>query len=339
MRVAIGAGILLAFLNSPFINSAYADASDSPPSGTNASELGLETLSDDLSRQDLFKIIEAAAKAENGPLTDAEVTFFSLHGPFGFPDDADVDASTHQPRKDSIFGADISHYTPLAFPIENLQQKKIRFVYMKATQGTRYLDDHFAQFWARAGGLPQGAEVHRGAYHFLSAGDPSTPPREWGAEQAKVFIKVIKANKGLRKTDMPPVVDLEWDKASANGPDRWAQRSPDDIIEVVLGFLEQVKSDLGVVPMVYTARSWWQERIKSETMVDKLAGYQLWGADYSRMAQASESPKTIHQQSWGLWQFTDRATLKIGFNQPFDANIYKGDEASFYKTFAIEKFQ
>jgi hypothetical protein len=39
-----------------------------------------------------------------------------------------------------------------------------------------------------------------GAYHFLSAGDPSTPPREWGAEQAKTFVKVIGANNALRKT-------------------------------------------------------------------------------------------------------------------------------------------
>lgn len=334
-------GVLAVSLNCIEMSSAHADEASpaAGSSGTSAADLGLETLADDLSRQDLFAEIKTASINEEGALTDADTTFFSLWGPFRFPNDVDFDVALQKPRENSIFGTDVSHYTSMAFPIENLHQKKVRFIYMKATQGTRYLDDHFARFWARAGSLPPGAEVHRGAYHFLSAGDPSAPPREWGVEQAKTFVKVIRANNGLRKTDMPPVVDLEWDKASANSPDRWTQRSPSDIIEVVLGFVGEVRSDLGVTPMVYTARAWWDAAIKSEAMVDQLAGYPLWGADYSRRSRASEIPKTIHGQGWALWQYTDGATMAIGFNTPFDANVFKGDEATFYKTFQVEKFQ
>jgi lysozyme len=338
MRLALAVGVIAAILMPVGISCARAaDASAAPPPGTSAAELGLEDLTDDLSRQDLFADVKTASIDEQGPVSDTDITFFNLWGPFRFPNDVDFDVALQKPRENSIFGVDISHYTSLGFPIENLRQKKIRFVYMKATQGTRYLDDHFAQFWARAGG--QDVKVHRGAYHFLSAGDPAAPPRAWGAAQAKVFVKVIVANKGLRKTDLPPVVDLEWDKASADGPDRWAQRSPNDIIEVVLGFLEEAKADLGVTPMVYTARSWWNERIKSEAMIAKLSAYPLWGADYSRRSRASEIPKTIQQQAWALWQYTDSATMAIGFSKPFDANIFKGDDASFYQTFRVEKFQ
>jgi lysozyme len=341
MRLMMTVGLIAATLIPLSLSDAHAEdaSSTAPPSGTSAADLGLQDLTDDLSRQDLFSEVKTASINQEGAVSDSDITFFNLWGPFRFPNDVDFDAALQKPRDNSIFGVDISHYTSLGFPIENLRQKKVRFVYMKATQGTGYLDDHFAQFWARAGSLPQGSEVHRGAYHFLSAGDPTTPPRAWGAAQAKTFVKVIHANKGLRKTDMPPVVDLEWDKASANGPDRWAQRSPSDILEVVLGFVEQVKSDLGVAPMVYTARSWWSERIGSDAMVDKLSGYPLWDADYSRRARASEIPKTIHNQAWALWQYTDGATMAIGFSKPFDANIYKGDEASFYKTFHVEQFQ
>lgn len=341
MRLTMPVGVIAATLITLSLSDAHAEDTTSAvqPSGTSAAELGLQNLADDLSRQDLFAQVRTASITEEGAVSDADVTFFNLWGPFRFPNDVDFDAALQKPRENSIFGVDISHYTSLGFPIENLRQKKVRFVYMKATQGTRYLDDHFAQFWARTGSLPQGAEVHRGAYHFLSAGDPATSPRAWGEAQAKTFVKVILANKGLRKTDMPPVVDLEWDKASPDGPDRWAQRSPDDIIEVVLGFVEQVKSDLGVVPMVYTARAWWDERIKSEAMIGKLSSYPLWGADYSRRSRASEIPKTIQQQAWAMWQYTDGATMAIGFSKPFDANIYKGDEATFYKTFHVEKFQ
>lgn len=315
------------------------DAPNTPPPGASAGDLGLEPLVDDLSRQDLFAEVTAASINENGEVSGADISWFSLWGPFRFPNDVDFDVALQKPRSNSIFGVDISHYTPLSFPLENLRQKKVRFVYMKATQGTRYVDDHFAQFWARAGNLPQGSEVHRGAYHFLSAGDSAVDPHDWGVAQGKTFVKVILANKGLKKTDLPPVVDLEWDKASLDGPDRWAGRTPDQIIEIIQGFMGQVKSDLGVTPVIYTARAWWNERIRSEALVEKLKDYLLWGADYSRKSRASEEPKTINGHAWALWQFTSGATMAIGFSKAFDANVFEGDEDSFYKLFKTERFQ
>lgn len=300
-------------------------------------DLGFEVLTGDSSRQELFENVKTALLTEEGPQTNGETSWFNLNGPFKFPDDVGVDKVLKAPRVNSIFGVDLSHYTSRDFPIEDLRSNGARFVYMKTTQGARYVDDHFADFWRRAADLPPGKEVHRGAYHFLSAGDPGVTARDWGIAQAKTFVAVIRANKGLRKTDMPPVVDLEWDR-TPNDPDRWSQREPDDIIEVVLGFLEQVKGDLGVAPMIYTARSWWNGRIKSEAKIDKLSGYRLWGADYSRLSRASETPKPIHHSSWAMWQFTSAAKMASGFTPGFDANIFKGSEDQFYQTFGMARF-
>jgi lysozyme len=344
MRFSFFTFLLIASLSISASGVTYAqtqeDASNATePQGTSAAALGLTELTDDLSRQDLFAEVRAGAVAEDPQSEQEAITFFNLWGPFRFPNDVDYDIALQKAREDSLFGVDISHYTPVDFPIEQLHKRKVLFVYMKATQGTGSLDKKFANFWSRAGKLPKGSEVHRGAYHFLSSGDPGVPAAEWGATQAATFIKVVKANGGLLPTDMPPVVDLEWDKASKDGPDRWKNRSPDEIIAMLKAFLAQVKAQLNRTPMIYTARSWWRGQMKSESRMAVLSGYPLWGADYSKTSRASEVPTKINGVPWALWQYTEGATMAIGFNKPFDANIFKGKTEDFYTTLGVAKFQ
>ncbi|AVG40450.1 hypothetical protein MC81_14190 [Achromobacter insolitus] len=303
---------------------------------TSAAALGLIDLTDDLSRKDLFnEILKIDAAA--GSVDPAQ--YFNLYNAFRFPDDVKVDAVLRTPRTNSLFGVDISHHTHSAFPIEQLRKREVHFVYMKATQGARFLDPKFSTFWSRAGKLPKGSEVHRGAYHFLSSGDGKTPPEEWGRAQGRTFVKVIKANGGLLETDMPPVVDLEWDKESSGSKDRWIDRKPDEIIKILTAFLVTVETELGRRPMIYTTRSWWNERIGSEKKMESLSQYPLWIADYSKTSQANETPRTINGSKWALWQYTDSAKMAIGFNDAFDANIFKGEPATFYTTLSVKAFQ
>ncbi|KHK52815.1 hypothetical protein PI87_18595 [Ralstonia sp. A12] len=313
------------------------DASDAP--GTSAAALGLGELTDELSRGDLFALIRQADAAADPKGANQAVEYFNLYGPFRFPNDVEVDAVEKKPRQDSLFGVDVSHYTSFAFPIEQLHTKKVQFVYIKATQGADYLDPKFSNFWSRAGRLPKGSQVHRGAYHFLSSGDPGIPAQEWGKAQAATFVKVIKVNGGLLATDMPPVVDLEWDKARRDAPDRWAKRKPAEIIEMVSAFLSAVETELHRKPMIYTARAWWRERIGSEALFGNLSSYPLWLADYSKTARASEVPNSINDARWALWQYTETATMAIGFKDPFDANIFKGKTSAFYSLLGVAKFE
>ncbi|WP_327195911.1 GH25 family lysozyme [Novosphingobium capsulatum] len=311
---------------------------------TDAGTLGLTELTDDLSRQQLFEEIQASDR--QGAPSDAAraqeaVETFNLTGPFRFPTDTTYDSALGKPRENSYFGVDISHYTSNAFPIEELSKRNVRFLYMKATQGASSLDGKFAYFWKRTGDLPKGKQVHRGAYHFLSAcrgADCTSDPAAWGKAQAATFVKVVKANGGLAPTDMPPVVDLEWDKASSSGPDRWANRPAAQIIAVIDAFLKETEAQLHRKPMIYTARSWWNERMGAAAMSPTMKSASLWLADYSRSSRASEVPRSIGDAKWALWQFTDAGTMATGFNGGFDANIYKGALPEFYSSLGVQEF-
>jgi lysozyme len=308
---------------------------DATASATSAAALGLQPLTDDLSRQDLFEGVRPRLGVPHG---DSRNEVFNLYGLFRFPTDAEYDAIEKKMRANSVFGIDISHHTHPDFPIEKLAVRKVRFLYMKATQGSGFLDPMFAQFWARAGKQLPSGRIHRGAYHFLSSGNPAVAAKKSGEDQATTFIKVIKANGGILPTDMPPVVDLEWDKAGKNAPDRWLERKPDEIIVMLTAFLDKVERELGRRPMIYTARQWWRDCAIAESKFAPLKRYPLWIADYSASSRAAENPPLIAGTPWSLWQYTENARMAIGFDAGFDANIFKGSDTQFYQTFGVARF-
>ncbi|NGZ82791.1 glycoside hydrolase family 25 protein [Duganella aceris] len=287
----------------------------------------LKPLTNEPSRQALFDLIKKAEETQNH--SDG-VEFFNLYGPFRFPNDALYDVVEKKDRADSIFGVDLSHYTPSSFPFASLRKKQVGFAYLKATQGTGYMDGKFATFWQQLGKLPQDQQVHRGAYHFLSA-------ERDAVAQASTFVAFLAKNGGLKPTDMPPVMDLEWDKASLNAPDRWANKTPDQIVVAAKAWLESVEKQTGRKPMIYTSLAWWRERVGPDRLSEFVA-YPLWIADYSRTSRALEAIKMPQRTAWTLWQFTDGATMAAGFEGGFDANIFKGSEADFYKNLGVQRF-
>lgn len=293
--------------------------------------MGLTDLVDDPSRADLFELVVSAAKAQDEE-TSKSVPF-NLYGQFVFPSDATFDMVLGKPRTNSIFGIDISHYTPSSLPMESLSQWHITFVYAKATQGTRFKDAKFSSFWRAMGQLGGSARVHRGAYHFLSSS-----PQESGLDQAKTFVSFLRENGGLAETDMPPVLDLEWDIAGKGAPDRWAGQNPDQIVAKVIEWLKYVESETHRRPMIYTAAAWWRS-IKAEDRVAKLSGYKLWIADYSRTSRGVEMPTVPKGASAPLWQFTESARLAASFQGAVDANIYKNSDEDFYNDFAVARFK
>lgn len=298
-----------------------------------AASLGLENLTNDFSRQELFvKILGSDLSRE------MEYDTFAVKKYFKFPTDVSYDSVLNQPRPSSLFGVDISHHNGKNFPIELLAKNKSVFLYMKSSQGTRYVDPEFSGFWQRAGDTERGVKLHRGAYHFLSSGTPADDAETWGRKQAMTFVKIIKANGGLRATDMPPAVDVEWDVDSSTGKDRWQKRKPAEIITMIKAFTAQVEADLGRKPVIYTARAWWKDAVGGENSFAQVADHKLWLADYSNQAQASETPRSINQTKWAIWQFTDAAQLNLGSSKKFDASIYKGPIAEFYTTLGVQEF-
>ena len=277
-------------------------------------------LQDEPSRQDLFK------------LTNSDDVFHAnaIPNSFVFPQDAVEDSIKNIPRTNSIFGIDISHYTPDGLPFESLKAQDIRFVYAKATQGTAFKDAKFAGFWKALDQLPADQKVLRGAYHFLSSADAP-------ATQAERFVAYVNLQGGFKDGDLPPVMDLEWDKASANGIDRWQNLSAKQIVTNALAFLARVQQLTGKTPMMYTARSWWVERGIPESDIAKFAQYSVWVADYSRASLSTEIPASPNKVKPAFWQFSESSKLRSGFTGSFDANLFKGSEEDFQALFFPKK--
>jgi lysozyme len=290
-----------------------------------------QSLEDDVSRAQLF---DNNVEPEAAP-PDPAFESFALNGPFVFPANAREDLGAV--RVNSIFGIDISHhqspdpkcrqpYNPSReIDFSSLRQQEVRFVFVKATQGVGYRSCRFGDYWRALGALPEDRRVLRGAYHFLSSSSDA-------AQQAQSYIRLMNENGGFASSDLPPVLDLEWDMASVGAPDRWAIHQPQEIINRALIWLQAVEEASGRRPILYTARSWWRERGIPDAMFSQLAHYPLWVADYSQTRRAVESPAVPGAPplpAWTLWQFADNGRLAQGYSRGLDINIFKGTEEEF----------
>ena len=315
------------------LTSSIALAKLSEELGTEPNQL--ETLTNEASRAALFSRVRGMREEEimAGP-DDRTKQLVGKSGRFVFPFDAQFDGSATKPRKNSIFGIDISHHVDPKVPFQKLSASKVSFVYAKATQGTKFKDGKFESFWKTLGDLPQDKKIHRGAYHFLTAGhDPEA--------QAATFLKFIATRGGLQQTDMPPVLDLEWEIYNQGAEDKWKSHTPDQIVQKALAWLKLVKEETGRTPLLYTSYVWWRERGLSDSALDQLLkeDYGIWIADYSLRGRAQEVPKFPSGKRWALWQFTDKAKLPNPYAQGVDATIYKGTKEQFYEMFGLKKFQ
>ncbi len=279
------------------------------------SDAAYQDLTLDASRAELFGRIVAFQEAKAPQIID-EVQPFNLSGPFRFPLNARFDDG--KPRENS---SDLDFTT--------LKNQKIDFVYMKATQGVGFKDSKFPQFWDAA----ESAGLLRGAYHFLSF-------QTSGTDQGTSFAKFIGLHGGFRKQDLPPVMDLEWDIAVANGPDRWAGQTPRQIIDKALDCMKTIEAatitaGAPKIPILYTSKAWIDERNIPAEEFKRLERYRIWIADYSRSHRAVEQPAVIHAAPNMFWQFTAAAKLDVGYPGGLDANIYKGTQAEFDRDFQL----
>lgn len=298
-------------------------------SDTLAEEGSWADLEDDVSRATLFDDAVAPARiAEDANAPDKPIDL-AIPKVFYFPDDARKDAILQKPRVNAIFGIDISHYTTRDLNHAMLRFQEVRFVYVKATQGTGYRDKLFSYYWTNLHQLDGPRALSVGAYHFLSAG-------LGGREQAKRFVDLVNLNGGFHAADMPPCLDLEWDRTSSN-PDRWSGTSPDAIVASAVEWLEYVSARTGRTPLLYTARAWLNGVGIKGAALARLTKYPIWIADYSPTRKAIEKPAVPSGSKQILWQFASDAKMKAGYERGLDANIYYGSEEDFVKDFGIRK--
>jgi len=201
------------------------------------------------------------------------------------------DAST--PEGYEIHGIDISHYQgDIDWEVLRNQgmidKCPIRFVMIKATEGTDRIDPNFQDNFTQA--LEYG--FTRGAYHFYSVHSPAR-------EQADFFIQ----NVGLEKGDLPPVLDVEHKPKN---------QSDEEFRLSVLQWLDIVEAHYGVKPILYT-----YYKFKKQYLSDKrFDQYPYWIAHYYVDSIEYKGP-------WKFWQHTDVGKLP-GIRGYVDFDVYNG---------------
>lgn len=200
-----------------------------------------------------------------------------------------------------ITGIDISHYQGDII-WSDIEKQNIDFAFIKATEGSNFVDEYFKQNWINA----QETSIAIGAYHFFSF-DSSVET------QAENFISTV----GSLKGKLPPVIDFEfYSNYENNPPDVKTTR------KALQMFLNTLENYYGVKPIIYATLKTYNLYIK-----DEFNDYPLW------IRNVYYSPNIGMKNKWKFWQYTDRAVLEgyHGDEKYIDMNIFNGTEEDFRK--------
>lgn len=193
-------------------------------------------------------------------------------------------------------GIDVSHHQKEINwgAVRSVQYPKpIKFVIMKATEGSSFKDKRFQDNWGKA----REYGLTRGAYHFYR---PDADPYE----QAKNFITQVGH---LGNEDMIPVIDLEKPCRSCSdlmGPHF-------NYMKDLKIFVQQIKNHYGTKVLFYSGNSYYYNYIKGYFPDDY-----FWLARYS----SNYKPHDLGEETVG-WQFTDRMKLQ-GIDTSVDTNYF-----------------
>ncbi|KUL89539.1 hypothetical protein ZTR_04406 [Talaromyces verruculosus] len=208
-----------------------------------------------------------------------------------------VTASLAGLAKATVKGFDISSYQPNV-DFSAAYSSGARFVIIKATEGTSYIDSSFSNHYIGA----TNAGFIRGGYHFAH------PDTSSGATQAKYFI----AHGGGWSGDgitLPGMLDIEYNPSGAT----CYGLSHSQMVSWISDFVNTYHSSEGVYPLIYTTNDWWTTCTGDSTAFSSTCPLVL--------ARYASSPGTI-PGNWGyetIWQNSD------SYAYGGDSDIFNGD--------------
>ena len=186
-------------------------------------------------------------------------------------------------------GIDVSyHQETIDWP--RVQRAGIRFVFIRLSDGATLRDAMFATNWAEA----KRAGLVRGAYQFFR-------PDQGIAAQADLMIAAMRDRD---HDDLPPAIDIEVDGGF----------EPPTVAERARAWIERVRDQLGVEPIVYTGSDLWRNG-----GAEPLTAQALWIAHYTQGCPTLPAPWT----RWTFWQHTDRGAVP-GIEGPVDLDMFAG---------------
>lgn len=182
-------------------------------------------------------------------------------------------------------GVDASHHQG-EIDWARVRQDRISFAYLKATEGSTFVDPRFV---ANARAARQ-AGLRVGGYHYFSLCSP-------GAPQAEHFTDVLDS---ADARSLPPAIDLEL-LGNCDDPPARA-----DLLREVRAFVDIVERRVGQRIVVYSYPEL-EERFRVATALQR----RQWVRSIGSTPPARE---------WWIWQKDDRATVD-GISAPADLNL------------------
>lgn len=200
-------------------------------------------------------------------------------------------------EENSTIGADVSSHQA-DIDMDALKRQNIRFVYIKATEGSTWQDERFAENWKNA----KGADLLSGAYHFFSYDSE-------GRTQAENFIDTVGADLHGR---LLPAVDVEYYGDKEQNPPEKA-----DVVRELRIFLEGIEEEYGVKPLIYTRADVYEKYLKGEF------------DEYKKWISSLYTPLSWnYKDDWYLWQYLNRGELEgySGGERYIDLNLLNADK-------------
>ncbi len=194
-------------------------------------------------------------------------------------------------NKYELHGIDVSHYQG-NIDWKKLEEQKVDFAFIKATEGSSYVDECFYQNWQDA----QQTNICMGAYHFFSFDSP-------GEMQAAHYIETV----GDLSKKLSPVIDIEYyGNKIQNPPDK------EDVYRELGKLLADLETQYQVKPIIYTTYTAYHDYIKGE-----FEEYPIW------IRNVYYPPVMI---DWSFWQYTDKAVMEgyQGQEKYIDKNVFYG---------------
>jgi GH25 family lysozyme M1 (1,4-beta-N-acetylmuramidase) len=191
-----------------------------------------------------------------------------------------------------VGGIDISSHDHGQFPVQWRVEIAAgsTFVYIKATEGTTYVNPHFAADYAAA----RAAHRYVGAYVF------ARPDRGDPIGQADHFLRHGQFTHDART--LVPFVDLEWPYAGVHtGP--CYNLSPEQMRAWIHAFIGRVEAGIHRRPMIYTNAHWWDPCTGQDP---SFGGYPLDIANYTRKQPKLPAGWT----TFALWQYRPGSSRK-----------------------------
>lgn len=192
-----------------------------------------------------------------------------------------------------VRGVDVSSYQgDIDWP--TLAGQDIEFAYIKATEGSSYVDSRFEANWNEA----QRTDLLVGAYHFMSY-------ESTGEEQARHIIDTLPDGGSL-----PVAVDVECYAEFCDAPP-----SGETVDEILGSLLAALEEHYGTPPVVYATGEYY-DRYVAGAYTDS----PIW------IRSVIVPPSLRDGREWTIWQYSHRDRLD-GYDgdEPYiDMNAYHG---------------